>query len=168
MWYWVRKYQCGRQWPAFGFLWLGGPFWLAGLESVRKRKQVSLWSVIRLTRLLQLLKDRERKKERERDTEPNSTFFFPREELGLSIPGIATAHQTIHTLSLQEWMATVCVRLTAPSSPCRRRAVGAAGSHSEPRLSLRPEPPSQTPARLRRLCWATAQAGPRLEMHSRK
>lgn len=35
---------------------------------------------------------------RESDGERNA-FFFPREELGLSIPGIATGLQTIHTLS---------------------------------------------------------------------
>lgn len=106
---------------------------------------------------------REKEKKRKRVTE-NEIPFFPREELGLSIPGIATGLQTIHTLSCVCWESEwpQCVRLTGeqPMLP----------AHSEPRTrpSLRPQPLSQTLACLRRHCWATAQAQPVLKTHSRK
>lgn len=112
--------------------------------------------VIPLIRLLQPFKGREGESERHR--EPNT--IFPRDELRLSIPGIATGLQTIPTLSCvcweTEWLQ--CVRLTGPVCPAKgERPMLPAHSSPWPGPASVPQPLSQTLGRLRRHCWATAE-----------
>lgn len=177
MWDWVRKYHCGKQWLSLEFLWLGGPFWLARLESVGKRKQVSLCTSdpshqTAATFQRQPFSKTEGVRKGGRVTENQMAFFFPREELGFSIPGIATGLQQSILYPVcweSEWpqcvwgsQVPVCpAKGEQPALPAHIRSLG----HQ---LSLRPQPLSQTLGCLRRHCWATTHARPLLKMHSKK
>jgi len=145
MWDWVRKYRCGRQWLSLGFLWLGGPLWLARLESKRQEEarpaNVPRDPSHQTAATFQRQEERERESERERETKPNTIFS----QRGTRAQHSWHCHRPSNNpysilCVLGEWMAAVCETLTGPVCPAKGEQP-TLPAHSEPPDPARPSVP---------------------------
>lgn len=136
MWDGVRKYRCGRQWLALGFLWLGGP--LTGQAGICRKEETG-WLMHLVIPLIRLLQPFQRQGGKERDREPN-TIFSQRGTRAQHSWHCHWAPNNPYSIlcALGEWMATVCEphRPSLPSEGesqrCRRTQSPGPGPASVP------------------------------------